>query len=134
MLIRCPRTDERKREREREREREKDKTIQLPSSRRDDRKHFHHRFIPPIPLFTLSSLTMLEFDYVTSFYAIVAITLVVWYLRPPRKGILPPGPVGLPFVGHLFHFGKDTFDKLTAYHEEFGKTFYLKMGIHDVIM
>lgn len=52
--------------------------------------------------------------------------------RPNAK--FPPGPVGLPLVGHLFYFKKDTIDRLRDFHEEFGKTFYLKMGSQDVVM
>ena len=75
-------------------------------------------------------------DFLTSnvpYFVAVAVVLFFLFGRR-RRAVWPPGPVGLPFVGHLFHFGKDTIDKLSKLHSEFGKTFYLKMGTQDVIV
>ena len=76
----------------------------------------------------------MEFGYASVLYAGMTIVLLAVVLGGRRKRIWPAGPVGLPLVGHLFHFGADTLDKLEAFHDKYGKSFYLKMGYTDVIM
>ena len=85
--------------------------------------------------FTIQEETMDLFLNINSAYILAAfVTLFFVYSRQRKKAVWPPGPVGLPFVGHLFHFSKDTLDKLNEFHDKYGKTIYLKMGIQDVIM
>ena len=80
------------------------------------------------------NLVTMEIEYLRLVYAVVAIGILAVIFGRRRRAVWPPGPVGLPFVGHLFYFGKDTLDKLRDFHDKYGKTFYLKMGAQDVVM
>ena len=76
----------------------------------------------------------MEIEYVKVVLAVVIVFILSVSFGRRRKAIWPPGPVGWPFIGHLFYFGKDTLDKLRNFHDKFGKTLYFKMGSQDVIM
>ncbi|KAL1602611.1 hypothetical protein SLS60_006027 [Paraconiothyrium brasiliense] len=65
---------------------------------------------------------------------------VYFYLVPnsikdSRRRKLPPGPPGLPFVGHLLDFADSEAvrDKVTAWHKQYGPIFYTKLGGTDYI-
>ena len=76
----------------------------------------------------------MEIEYVKVVSAVVIVFIFSVSFGRRRKANWPPGPVGWPFVGHLFHFGRDALDKLRGFHDKYGKTFYLKMGAQDVVM
>lgn len=64
----------------------------------------------------------------------VVILLLLFILTSFRKGKFPPGPMGLPLIGHLGRFGRNTYDVLHQYHKKYGKNIYLRMGLQDIIM
>lgn len=76
----------------------------------------------------------MELEYTKVIYTLAALIVLAVIFGRRKKGLFPPGPVGLPYFGHLFYFKINTLDQLRDLHKEYGKTIHLKMAGTDVIM
>ncbi|KAJ7112782.1 cytochrome P450 [Mycena crocata] len=81
--------------------------------------------------FTLSLVGLKDDLSVTSLWGIAAILtayLLVCKLNASRKGKLPPGPMGLPFVGNLFQLSSDAWIPFTSWRKKYGDLVYITVA------
>lgn len=80
-----------------------------------------------------STSSVVQMVDIWSIFALAIIVLLVTkYLM--NGTLSPPGPWGLPFIGHLLFLGKDHAKQFQRYREEFGDVYQLRLGVWPTVI